>query len=166
MTLQANLAAFAAAVGGDIGTLVKNQGVLTTLTTTTKDSLVASINELQASLATQAAKTIIDDTQSATTTTYSSDKITALLTQVKNDIIGGAPSAWDTLKEIADYIAADQTATTAITTALSNRVRFDAAQTLTADQQLQACNNIGIGDPTVDLVAAYTTAKTAAATPA
>lgn len=78
-------------------------------------------------------------------------------------VIDGAPSAWDTLKEIADYIAADQTATTAITTALSNRVRFDAAQALTAEQQLQACQNIGIGDPTVDLVAAYTTAKTAAA---
>jgi len=165
MTLQANLAAFAAAVGGDIGTLVKNQGVLSTLTTTDKTNLVASINELQAGLATQAAKTIIDDTKVGTTTTYSSDKLTALLAQVKNDIIGGAPSAWDTLKEIADYIAADQTATSAITTALSNRVRFDADQTLTAAQQLQACTNIGIGDPTVDLVAAYTTAKTGVTAP-
>ena len=161
MTLQANLAAFAAAVGGDIGQLVKNQGDLTALTTTAKTSLVVALNELQTGLAAQAAKTIIDDTKFGLTTTYSSDKLTAMVTQVKNDIIGGAPSAWDTLKEIADFIAADQTASASMLAAISNRVRFDAEQTLTAAQQLQACTNIGIGDPTVDLVAAYTTAKAA-----
>jgi len=38
-------------------------------------------------------------------------------------------------------------------------VRFDAAQTLTVAQQLTACTNIGIGNPAVDLVAVYTTAR-------
>lgn len=39
-----------------------------------------------------------------------------------NDIIDGAPGAYDTLKEIADYIAQDQTATAAILSALNNKV--------------------------------------------
>jgi hypothetical protein len=42
---------------------------------------------------------------------------------------------------------------------MSKRLRFDAAQTLTTAEQLQACTNLGIGNPDVDLVAAYNTAK-------
>jgi hypothetical protein len=52
-----------------------------------------------------------------------------------------------------------------MTTALGNRIRYDAVQTLTAPQKVQALTNIGavatldLGNFDVDLVAAYTTAK-------
>jgi len=42
---------------------------------------------------------------------------------------------------------------------LGNRVRYDAPQTLTTAQQLQACTNIGVGNPERDFVTDYTTAK-------
>lgn len=59
-------------------------------------------------------------------------------------ILAGANSAYDTFAELYAYIQSDQTAAAAVTTALSNRLRFDAAQVLTAQQQDQARSNIGI----------------------
>ena len=44
-------------------------------------------------------------------------------------------------------------------TQINNRVRFDEAQVLTAEQQLTACTNIGVGDPTRDFAADYAAAK-------
>ena len=70
-------------------------------------------------------------------------KIIAELNAAKASIIDGAPAAYDTLLEIANKLASDDTATAGMLTAINNRVRFDAAQTLTAPQQLQARTNIG-----------------------
>lgn len=39
-----------------------------------------------------------------------------------NELINGAPAAYDTLKEIADYIAADKTAAAAVTSSLAGKV--------------------------------------------
>lgn len=58
------------------------------------------------------------------------------------DIKAGVGPAWDTLQEIAAYIAADQTAGAGYVTALANRVRVDAAQGLDGTQQAQARANI------------------------
>lgn len=46
-----------------------------------------------------------------------------------------------------------------VATSLSNRVRFDAVQSLTTPQKLQACTNLGIGDPEANFAAAYAAAK-------
>ena len=159
MSLEAKLVAFAQAVGVDIGELITTRGDLTTLTTAQKGSLVAAINSLQAGLSSIDLTALISDTSTATDKTWSASKIIAALAQVKSDIIDGAPAAYDTLKEISDYLAANTTAVDGILTAIGNRVRYDAAQTLDATQQLTACTNIGIGNPEVDLVAAYVTAK-------
>lgn len=77
----------------------------------------------------------------------------------KTELRAGAGPALDTFAEVAAQLAADESATTALAMAVANRVRYDAAQTLNAAQQLQACDNIGIGDPDFDLLAAYNTAK-------
>lgn len=59
----------------------------------------------------------------------------------------------DTLKEIADILASSGSDVAALTTALGKRVRFDAAQTLTAPEKVQVNANIGsvslaqFGDP-------------------
>ena len=163
MSLETKLVAFAQAVGVDIGELIETRGDLAALTTTQKTSLVAAINELKAGLGSIDLTAIINDAAGVGVVdkTWSADKIVSALDALKTEILDGAPEAFNTLKEIADYLAANDGTLEALLTAINNRVRFDAAQTLTTEQKLTACTNIGVGNPEVDLVAAYTTAKTA-----
>lgn len=134
-------------------------GSLASLTTTDKTNLVAAINELDAQIGSAGAQ--IDDATPRTTTVYSSSKTETLVTdavsEMKTEILGGAGPTVDTLKEIADLLASsdlnDDNAIAALTTAVGNRLRFDAAQTLTAPQKVQANENLGsvslvqLGDP-------------------
>ncbi len=167
MTLEERLAALSTQIGGDVKTLITSQGVLTTLSTTTKTSLVAAINELFGLIGTGGGSSVIDDAEtSATDKTWSIDKIVASLEEFRDDLLGGVPATtFDTLKEIADYLVADETATSGLVTAMANRVRFDAVQTLDSGQKAQARANIGalstveIGDPDTDFVTIYNTAK-------
>lgn len=112
----------------------------------------------------------INDTTASGTTTYSSNKIdekfgtvnnriTAAETKITN-LLADAPEAYDTLKEIADYINNDTNAGAAIVADLSNTVRFT-TQTLTEAQQQVARVNIGV-DVTSDLRAVYIAERDAA----
>ncbi len=160
MSLETRIVALAQAIGADIKALTAKQGDLTSLSTTAKGNLVAAINELYAALGNK-----IDDMagDGATTVTWSANKIydtiEAAKAAVKNELIDGSAAALDTLKELAAALNNDPSFATTIATELGNRVRFDAAQTLTTAQKLQACTNIGVGDPERDLAAAYVTAK-------
>lgn len=91
----------------------------------------------------------IDDTAAATDKTYSSSKIeseiTAAKQAVKNDLLGGAGAAYDTLKELADLIDANKTAIDALKEVAVGHVKYDAAQSLTDAQKKQARDNIGAG---------------------
>jgi len=84
----------------------------------------------------------------------------AAILATKNDILGGASGAYDTLGELQALMAADDTEATGFTTALGLRVAVT-AQSFTAPQQTFARNNIGaqeaalIGDPTTDFVAVF-----------
>jgi hypothetical protein len=82
-----------------------------------------------------------------------SDFNTAALAAVST----GAPALLDTLDELAAALGDDPNFATTMTTALGNRVRYDAAQSLTAPQKTQACTNIGIGEPDTDFVATFNT---------
>lgn len=163
MTQEERLIALASAIGADIKQLRTSRGDLTTLRTTAKSNLVASINEIYGLLGSSGA--VIDDEagNGGTSVTWSADKIfdtiEAAKQQVKDDIIGGASEAYDTLLELQELLEADQTLTASLADAMTKRVRFDAAQTLSQAQKRQACENIGIGDPDTDLVATYNTAK-------
>jgi hypothetical protein len=160
-TLETRLKAALTAIATDIRTLINAQGALATLDTTAKGSLVAALNEVKAlaDAASGAAGASIDDGATATTTTWSSTRIATQVTNAINALLNNAPAAFDTLKELADQLAADQTALSAITTALGNRLRFDAVQGLTVPQQAQAASNLGLGDTDADLAAHYTAAK-------
>lgn len=163
MTMSNGLVLLAQAIGADIGDINARIGTMSSLTTTEKANLVGALNEVRAKLLTVestangAAK--INDASASSSSTYSSSKIVSEITSQISALVDGAPATFDTLKEIADYISSDQSAMGALTTAINNRVRFDAAQTLTEPQQAQACANIGVGDPATDFVASYTTAK-------
>lgn len=161
MSLQTQLNSFVLRVADEFNTVKGRTGHLTSLTTTDKSNLVAAINELKAAILTAVA---IDDGSVTTTSTYSSSKIVAVLNALKADILGGADPAFDTLIELQQAIQNDQTGIAALTAAIDNRVRFDAAQTLTAPQQNQARLNIGavattdIGDTNTDFVAIFNAA--------
>lgn len=116
---------------------------------------------------------INDAETNSTTVTWSVNQIKGSITTAISDIVSGAGATLDTLNEIATALANDPNFATTMATALGNRVRFDAAQTLTAPQKAQAQTNMNAADATVvsdlitglgsidpDLVASYTTAKT------
>ena len=147
MSLETRIVALAQAMGADVKALTAAQGSLSALDTTTKTSLVAAINELMGLIGSAGAS--IDDLagNGNTAVTWSADKIfdsiEAAKTAVKNDLINGASAALDTLNELAAALGNDPSFAATIATEIANRVRFDAAQTLTSPQQAQARANIG-----------------------
>lgn len=148
-----------------------NAGDLSALTTSAKSNLVAALNELNAELdALSAGAAGIDDATTATTSTWSSqktaDEILEAATGVKDDILGGAGAAYDTLSELKALLdasdSADDTALSAINTALTHRVRTDINnQALDATMRLNARTNIDvyskgeIGDVTTNFVTTF-----------
>ena len=134
------------------------RGSLANLETTKKNSVVAAINELNTALSNA---TNIDDAAASSTKTFSSEKVTALVQQTVSDLVNGAPEALNTLQEIASELQGQASSVDDLLTRIGNRVRFDAAQTLSAVQQARARSNIGavsseaIGDVDTDYVAAF-----------
>lgn len=142
---------------------------LSGLNTTAKTNFVAAINELQAEInALAAGSGAIDDGTTGTSTTWSSQKVTDEVAAAVASILGGAGAAYDTLQEIKALLdssdAADDSALAALTTAVGNRLRFDATQTLTSGERAQANANLGsvsvaeFGSRTTNYVALIETA--------
>lgn len=161
MALEQRLEALATAVGTDVRDLRGRTGNLAALSTSARGSLVAAINELVTAIgAIEGGGTaLINDSATATGTTWSSSKIAAEVADAISELVGSAPEALDTLQEIADELENQDSAVAALVAALATRVRFDEAQALTSGQQAQACANIGVGDPDVDLVGIYESAR-------
>lgn len=94
----------------------------------------------------------------------STSEVASAISSAVADLVDGAPGALDTLKEFADALGGDENFATTISTALGNRLRFDAAQTLSGAQQSQGQANLSVysraelGDPTTDFVAVLTAA--------
>lgn len=110
----------------------------------------AGINFPDRTISSEKLKTVFDAmTQSVT------DKVAALRTE----LTAGANAALDTFKELADALNNDPNFAATLATQMSKRLRFDSAQSLTTAEKLQACANLGIGNPEVDLLAAYNAAK-------
>lgn len=162
MSLATQMNAFVIRVAEEFKATFAKMGDNSALTTVNKISLVAAINELAARPADGGVQ--IDDATASLTTVYSSTKTNAQIQAAIDALVNGAPGALDTLKELADALEGNEAQITDIMTALGNRVRFDAAQTLTAEQQEQARQNIGaasaagVGDTETNFVAAFNTA--------
>ena len=158
-TLAARIADLATRLATEcksIRTLVNgNSADLSALTTTQKTSLVAAINELKTAIDNAGSSITISDSTTTTTQVWSSSKVSAAIAQAKSDLVSGAGAALDTLSELAAALGNDASFASTVTTALGYRLRFDAAQTLTAGQKTQACTNLGIGEPDTDFVTAF-----------
>jgi capsid protein len=165
MSLQVRIESLVLRLAAEFKTIYGQVGTLASLSTTDKTSLVSAINELRTQFDAVAGATVIDDANAAaTSTTFSASKITSLLDALKADLLGGADAAFDTLKELQDAILNDQSGIAALLAAVDKRVRFDAVQALTAEEQEQARQNIGalaadaVGDPETDFVTIFETA--------
>ncbi|HBO2850846.1 TPA: hypothetical protein N0J72_003171 [Pseudomonas aeruginosa] len=158
MSLATRIESLVIRVAQEINDVRAKAGNLANLTTTDKSNLVAAINELKAAVVSSA---VIDDAHVAATTTYSSNKIVSLLDALKTEILGGADAAYDTLVEIQQLLQNGTSGLDALLAAVNNRVRFDAAQSLTVAEQLQARSNIGavaasdVGNTDTDFVAVF-----------
>ena len=112
-------------------------------TITTIEANVKALQNATANLVT------IDDTKTATDKVFSSSKVAAEIVAakkaVKDDLLGGAGEAYDTLKELADLITANKNTIDALKDVAAGHVKYDAAQSLTDAQKKQARDNIGAG---------------------
>jgi hypothetical protein len=77
----------------------------------------------------------------------SSNKVatTAFVKAAIDALVNAAPGTLNTLEELADAIGDDPNFAASIATALGNRLRVDAAQSLSAGQKAQGQNNLGLG---------------------
>lgn len=109
------LTEFAEFVGMKDKEIITLIGVLSTLTTTQKNSIVGAINELNQRITTLSGSGAgIDDTSTGDSSTLSAKKIIELLTQakadIKNELLGGEVDASiDTIKELGDKLKGIQT---------------------------------------------------------
>lgn len=156
------------AVEGKASTNATNIATNLSSINTMNTTLTKVKSDLEA-LQDQVAKaTNINDATASATTTYSSNKINSEITAakqaVKDDLLGGAGTAYDTLKELADLIVTNQDAITALQDLAAGHVKFDGAQSLNATQKTQARSNIGAAD--ADTVSSQGTRLTAVETKA
>lgn len=100
----------------------------------------------------------INDAATNTTQTWSSQKSTDYVAAQIAAVINSAPAALDTLDELAAALGDDANFASTVTTALANRLRFDAPQTLTSPQKAQGQANLGVVTSTVDFAANFNTA--------
>lgn len=157
MSLETGIIALAEAIGTDVKALNLKIGDLSQLQTAAKNNLVAAINEA----ASIGGGAIIDDTAGLgdTDVTWSANKTVTAIQAAVDALVDGAPGALDTLNKLAEALGNDENLAQTMITQINSRVRFDEAQILTAEQQLNACTNIGVGDPARNFVEDYEAAK-------
>ncbi|WP_026470115.1 hypothetical protein [Alkanindiges illinoisensis] len=187
LTPKASIAYVDNAVAAKADALATSQALATKATTVQLNEVkaLAEINELK--VGTKAEQSSVDNL-SATVAAQGQTLLTkadiaaltalAQLVDTKADqsyviseiarITGNAPAALDTLAEIAEQLGNDETQINNLLNQLGNRVRFDAAQSLTTAQQNQVLSNINAekAGTAAALVTAITPASIGAATSA
>lgn len=158
MSFATNMQSLATRIATEFKVVYGRLGSLGSLNTTIKTDLVAAINEVN-NKPTATGGASINDTDTSTTTVWSSNKTDTEISTRVAGVVNSAPATLDTLDELAAALGDDPNFATTTATALGNRVRFDAAQTLTAPQQTQARSNIGAGTSSLALGTTNTTAK-------
>lgn len=153
MSQQTNLAAAFLRTANAINSLNGRVGTLSSLNTTAKGSLVAALNEVLTLIGGAGAS--INDAATSTGTTWSSTKIQSTVTAAITALINGAPGAQDTLAELAAQI-------TALAAVDAKLLSVGGTQTFTTAEQLQGCQNLGIGNPENNYVTAIDTALSGA----
>lgn len=147
MTLIERITAVVRAIGADIKALKGR-----VLALENKPASTGGVDESQVQSAVESKVTESINTLKGELATLVTPTITAEI----NKVVDGAPDAFNTLKEISDYIEQDKTGASAMATSINNRLRFDEQQPLTEAQQTNVLNSLGLTD--TDFVSAYNTA--------
>lgn len=162
MSLTTELQSAFSVVGADVGLLRDllngSASNLNALTTVDKTNIVNALNELKSAVDSAA---VINDGSTNLTDTWSSSRISLAISTAIADLVDSAPDALNTLNELATALNNNSGIITSILNAQAKRVAVDQAQAFTALEKSQACSNIGVGDPDVDLTASYTAARDA-----
>lgn len=104
------------------------------LDTADKSTLTAALNEVRAEMLAFFSSVINDETAS-TNSSFSSAKINELVNAAIDSVMGDETNpAYDTLKEIADWVASDQTVTTQLLSDLNKTLRTDEVMALSTAQ--------------------------------
>lgn len=98
---------------------------------------------------------IINDESLSGSTVYSSNKVSTLITQVKEELLGGASEAYNTLKEIEEYITTDKSGASAMTLALSQRLKINEVHTLSPEELSNIQESLKLGNTDTDFVAVF-----------
>lgn len=98
---------------------------------------------------------IINDESSSGSTVYSSNKVSTLITQVKEELLGGASEAYNTLKEIEEYITTDKSGASAMTLALSQRLKINEVHILSPEELNNIQESLKLGNTDTDFVAVF-----------
>jgi hypothetical protein len=172
MSLVTNISNVVTRIATQFKAVDARTGVLANLQTTDKSSLVSAINEarqLAANATGGGPATPINDTTPSTTSVYSSSRTETRILEVATaqanaalaTLTNGAPTTLDSFKEVADWIATDQSGAAAMTASINQKVSFAEAQTLTSLQKTQARTNIDavgvsdVGDTSVNFVTTF-----------
>lgn len=164
-TLQQRVTELAQAIGTELKKTNTNVGTLTALQTTAKDSLVNSINEVKLKVddlaVAQTGAIVIDDLTAAGNKVFSSIKTENLINEKITELLGSAPEEYNTLKEIADYIASDKTVGEGIVAKLANCLRLDEVMVLSEQQRTNVETTLNLGTVDTDFTAAFNAALSA-----
>lgn len=101
---------------------IKIQNELEDLLSKTSGDNVSVVYDGKQTTLTSALASILTEIKNLPTSSGIDSKIDTKISAAIDTLIGGAPETYDTLKEIADYIASDTTATGALTSAIGNKV--------------------------------------------
>lgn len=146
--LEETLVAFATKTAQEINKVRAERGTLAGLSTQHKASIVGAINELDTK--------IVAASGSAVSSSDVDNKVRTAIANLKAEIMGDdVPAALDTLKEIATAIQNDQTATSAMATAIADRIKLDSVQQLTVQQKQNVETTLNLGNTGVDLVSVF-----------
>jgi hypothetical protein len=156
MSLVSNLQTAFTRVGTEFKTVYGKLGDLTSLTTTSKTTLVGAINEVAAAMG--GAGATIDDTTASSETVYSSSKTDSQISAAVNGLVDGAPGTLNTLKEIADALGDDSDVAATLTGLINAKANDDAVVKLTDDQTVAGVKTFSSSPVVPD--ASFTIAKT------
>lgn len=158
--------AIAAAINADRSLVGRLEDLGTTGTNTSIVDAINTVDTLSKALQVRLDALIDDVGPASTDKVLSSQGVADKLAALKDEILGGASPAFDTLLELQEALEAADV--TGLLTAIGNRVRFDEAQTLDSTQKQTARDNVGaasaadltalsdsIGDPDTDFAAAF-----------
>lgn len=115
--------------------------------------LKAKVTQLENNQRSNAAS--INDTQSSSTATYSSQKVEQLIADSKQSILGGASSAYDTLKEVQTYIEQDKSGASAMATNIGNKLKVNEVHSLSSQELNNVRTSLQLGNTDTDLVAVF-----------